>query len=58
MKKHKFIILTLIISILCIGLIFIISKNNKSIAVSYGIGDVVYINGDRKSTRLNSSHQR
>ncbi len=45
MKKHKFIILTLIISILCIGLIFIISKNNKSIAVSYGIGDVVYING-------------
>ncbi len=45
MKKYKFIILTLIISILCIGLIFIISKNNKSIAVSYGIGDVVYING-------------
>ena len=45
MKKHKFIILTLIISILCIGLIFIIGKNNKSIAASYDIGDIVYING-------------
>lgn len=45
MKKYKLIILTLIIAILCVGMTFIINKNNESLAVSYNVGSVTYISG-------------
>lgn len=46
MRKHKVITLALIIAILCIGIIFIISKNNNIVAASYRIGNIISISGD------------
>lgn len=45
MRKHKFIISALIIVILCIGIMFTISRNNKSMAANYSVGQVVTITG-------------